>query len=121
MRETTAEVAKSFNDAAKGLELEVLALTVFETAEMINKILNKRSAPGGSGQLEEDATNRLSSRLRGLPLANDIVAKQIKLSRRFKFIAKYLPYYEGNRESALNRPKQGGADPWYSRDLISFW
>ncbi|KAK0710559.1 hypothetical protein B0T21DRAFT_297995 [Apiosordaria backusii] len=177
--ETTAEVAKSFNDAAKGLELEgyaasntpdknrylvlqwlqhtgdreaviqnwptvgngrilvtcrsifvaeadtiarsieVPVFTVPKTAQMIHRILNKRSAPWS--QLERDATNRLSSKLGGLALAIDIVAKQIKLSQRFKSVAEYVPYYEQNQEATMKRPKRGGGDPWYPRDLHNLW
>ncbi|KAK0753794.1 hypothetical protein B0T18DRAFT_434388 [Schizothecium vesticola] len=166
--ETTAEVARSFNDAAKGLKLEgysatnppdqnrhlaaiqnwptvghgkilvtcrsmfvaeadtiaqaieVPAFTVPETTEMIHKIL-KRSTLGNGGQLEENATDRLSSKLGGLPLAIDIVAKQIKLSRRFKSVAEYLSYIEDNQDSALQQPKRGGADPSYPRDMHNLW
>ncbi|KAK5654766.1 hypothetical protein OQA88_6802 [Cercophora sp. LCS_1] len=100
--------------------IQVPAFTVPETTEMMHKI-PKRSTLGNGGQLEEDATNRLSSKLGGLPLAIDIVAKQIKLSRRFKSVAQYLPYFEDNQESALMRPKRGGADPWYPRDLHNLW
>jgi len=99
--------------------IEVPAFTVTETTEMIHKIL-KRSTLGNGGQLE-DATDRLSSKLGGLPLAIDIVAKQIKLSRRFKSVAEYLSYFEDNQDSALKRPKRGGADPWYPRDMHNLW
>ncbi|KAK1755394.1 P-loop containing nucleoside triphosphate hydrolase protein, partial [Echria macrotheca] len=100
---------------------EVPALTVPETTEMIYKILKRLTVGLNGGQLEEDATNRLSSKLGGLPLAIDIVAKQIKLSRWFKSVAEYLPYFEDNQESALKRPKRGGADPWCPRDLHNLW
>lgn len=62
--------------------IEVPAFTVPETTEMIHKILKRSTrALGNGGELEEDATNRLSSKLGGLPLAIDIVAKQIKRSK----------------------------------------
>jgi hypothetical protein len=106
---------------AIAMAIEVPAFTVPETTEMIHKILNKRSAPESGSQLEEDATKQLSFRLGGLPLAIDIIAKQIKLSRRFKSVADYLPYYEENQVLAMKRQKRGGEDLWYSRDLHDLW
>ena len=103
------------------MAIEVPAFTVPETTEMIHKILSKRSAPESGGQLEEDATNQLSFRLGGLPLAIDIIAKQIKPSRGFKSVADYLTYYEENQELALKRQKRGDEDLWYSRDLHDLW
>ncbi|KAK3295120.1 P-loop containing nucleoside triphosphate hydrolase protein [Chaetomium fimeti] len=103
------------------IAIEVPAFTVAQSTEMIHKIINKRSVPGGSNQLEEDATNQLSVRLGGLPLAIDTIAKQIKLSPRFKSVAGYLVYYGGNQEPALKRRKRGGEDPWYPRDLHNLW
>ncbi|KAK4446016.1 P-loop containing nucleoside triphosphate hydrolase protein [Podospora aff. communis PSN243] len=102
--------------------IEVPAFNVSESTEMIHKILRRSTRAIGHGDnLEQDATNRLASKLGGLPLAIDIVAKQIKLSHRFKTVAEYLPYYEENQESALKRPKRGAADPWYNRDLHNLW
>ena len=103
--------------------IEVPAFTVPETTGMIHEILKGSTlGNGGLPEKEEDAINRLSSKLGGLPLAIDIVAKQIKLSRRrFKSIAEYLPYFEDNQEAALKRLERGDADPWCLRDLHNLW
>jgi hypothetical protein len=53
---------------------------------MIFKILSRKPAAAD----EVEATNRLSTKLGGLPLAVDIIAKQIRLSRRFRSVAEYL-------------------------------
>jgi hypothetical protein len=78
-----------------------------KSTEMIFKILSRKSAVVD----EVEAVNRLLTKLGGLPLAVNIIAKQIRLSRRFRSVAEYLPYFEQNQRSALERPKRGHRDP----------
>ncbi|KAK0642962.1 P-loop containing nucleoside triphosphate hydrolase protein [Cercophora newfieldiana] len=102
-------------------KIEVPAFTVPETTEMIRRILDEGSTPGNGGQFEEDATNRLSAKLGGLPLVIDIVAKQIRLSRRFGSVAEYLSFHEANQVLDLKPSKPEGADPWCYQALHDIW
>jgi hypothetical protein len=97
--------------------IEVPTFTVAESTEMIFKILSRKPAAAD----EVEATNRLSTKLGGLPLAVDIIAKQIRLWRRFRSVAEYLPYFEQNQRSALGRPKRGHRNPWYPKNLDNLW
>jgi hypothetical protein len=96
------------------LSIEIPPFTVAQSTEIILGMLSRKSAAPD----EVEAMNRLSTKLGGLALAIDIVAKQIGISSRFKSVTEYLPYFEQNQSSAL-KPRDG--DPWYSKDLDKFW
>ncbi|KAL9009768.1 MAG: hypothetical protein Q9173_005235 [Seirophora scorigena] len=70
--------------------IEIPAFTTNESGELIMNIMSKENA-SKDGHL---AAHELSEKLGGLALAIDIVAKQIKIRRRFRTIRDCLPYYD---------------------------
>lgn len=70
--------------------IEVPAFTVAESIEMILGIAGKTSAAAG----EVEAADQLSTKLGGVALAVDIIANYIRISRRFRSVAEYVPYFE---------------------------
>ncbi|KAH6623777.1 P-loop containing nucleoside triphosphate hydrolase protein [Chaetomium tenue] len=97
--------------------IEVPAFTVAESTELIFRILRNRSPEAD----EVAATNLLSAKLGGLALAVDIIARQIKVSRHFKSVADYLPHFDQNQNRALNQPRRGNGDFWYSKHFVNLW
>lgn len=96
--------------------VEVPPFTVAESTDMILHILNKQ----GASEEETQATSEISKRLGGLALPIDIIARRIKISRRFKSIMDFLSYLERNH-SVLGRPEQTDLDIYDSKDLESVW
>ncbi|KAK7398137.1 hypothetical protein QQX98_012501 [Neonectria punicea] len=97
--------------------IEAPPFTVHQSTELILKILNKSSAP----ESEIEATNNLSQQLGGIALAIDVIAQQIKVSRKYRSVAEFLPYYEQNHKNMLKRPGHSIADLSYSKDLDTVW
>jgi hypothetical protein len=97
--------------------IDAPTFTVAESTELILRILNRKAAAAD----EVEPTNRLSTKLGGLALAVDIIAKQVKISRRFRSVAAYLPHFEENQRSALKRPRRGHGDNWSPKDLDNLW
>lgn len=97
--------------------VEVPPFSNDQTTQLILQILNK--TPASVEQDELQATRLLSEQLGGLALAVDIVARNMKMSRRFKSVAEFLPYYEKNRRS-MNKRK-GTRKLAYTKDLDTVW
>ncbi|KAK3291921.1 P-loop containing nucleoside triphosphate hydrolase protein [Chaetomium fimeti] len=97
--------------------LEVPAFTITQSTELILRILDEDPAMAD----EVKATNELSAKLGGLPLAVDAIAKQIKTSRQFRSVAEYLPYFEQNESSALKSPRRWTSNFWYLKNLDGLW
>lgn len=97
--------------------VEVPQFSEDETTDLILQILNKTTTSVDDDELH--ATRTLSEQLGGLALAVDIVARNMKMSWRFKSVVDYLPYYEKNRRSMHKRK---GSRKWaYSKDLDTVW
>ena len=97
--------------------IEVPTFTTAEGGELIMTIMNRNI----STEDEVSAANELSEKLGGLALAIDIVAKQIEISKRFKTIRDFLPYYDQHRRTLHEQPKIEKFDPYYSKDIGSVW
>ena len=105
---------------AESLATSLIEIPTFSTDEstaLILQILNKSDM----STEETEATHNLSEQLGGLPLAIDIIAKNIKSSRRFRSVTEFLPYYERNRRTLHKRPKRDIRDITYSKDLETVW
>ncbi|KAI9671547.1 MAG: hypothetical protein M1817_003599 [Caeruleum heppii] len=97
--------------------IEVPTFTGQESGELMLKILNRTDA----GLDEVLAARELSAKLGGLALAIDIIAKQIKVRKRFKSVREFLPYYDEHRRMLQKRPKRGIFDPYYAKDIDTVW
>ena len=97
--------------------MEVPSFTPDEGSELMMQIIG-RSSPTED---ERAAAAELSDTLGGLALGVDIVAKQIRTSKRFKSVRDFLPYFYGNRRDMLQKPKRSGFDIYYSKDLDTVW
>lgn len=97
--------------------IEIPAFTTDESGELIMNIMNRKNA----SEDESLAAQELSEKLGGLALAIDVVAKQIKIRRRFETIRDFLPYYEQHYRTLHKRPKIGIFDPYYSKDIDTLW
>ncbi|RWA07908.1 hypothetical protein EKO27_g7190 [Xylaria grammica] len=95
--------------------IEVTTFSTEESTSLIFQILN-RSAVDSE---EIQAAASLAEQLGGLALAIDIIAKSIKISRRFKNIGEFLPYYEENYRALRHR--RGIRDVTYFKDLNTVW
>lgn len=97
--------------------IEITSFSVSESTGLLLKILNKCDA-----SLEEvNAAKALSEKLGGLPLAIDVIGKNIRAARKFKTIADFLPFYEKNQHALRKRSERGMRDVTYSKDLATVW
>lgn len=110
-------LAESLESSMQVAIVEVPPFSNDETTQLILQILDK--TPTSVKHDELQATRTLSEQLGGLALAVDIVAKNMKTSRRFKSVVDFLPYYEKNRRS-LNKRK-GARKSSYTKDLDTVW
>jgi hypothetical protein len=96
--------------------VEILTFSNDEGAELILNILGK-SRPSPK---EVTLSQELCSRLGGLALALDLMAKQMQV--RKKPLELFLPYYEAHRRTLDKRNKKRGIhDPYYDKDLETVW
>ncbi len=97
--------------------LEIPVFSIDESTTLILQILNKSDTSAD----EIEATYKLSEQLGGLPLAIDIIAKNIKSFGRFRSVTEFLPYYEQNRRALYKRPRRDIRDITYSKDPEAVW
>jgi NB-ARC domain len=98
--------------AASALEIPVFSKN--EGSEFIIQMLARDVT------LEErESSLELSEKLGGLPLALDMMAKQVRARR--KTVTQFLPYYERNRKLLYKNTRRGIASPYYSKDLETVW
>ncbi|KAL9612957.1 MAG: hypothetical protein Q9167_002486 [Letrouitia subvulpina] len=90
--------------------IEIPTFNKEESGERILRILNRKNI----SQDDVSAAQELSEKLGGLALLLDIVAKRIKVTKRFKNVRDFLPYYEEHYR-VLNK-RLGIVDPYYSKD-----
>ncbi|KAL9039792.1 MAG: hypothetical protein Q9214_004731 [Letrouitia sp. 1 TL-2023] len=97
--------------------IEIPAFNKEEGGELVLRILNRKNI----SQDEVSAAQELSEKLGGLALLVDIVAKQIKMTKRFKNIRDFLTHYEEHYRDLNKRPRLGIVDPYYSKDGDTVW
>lgn len=97
--------------------VEVPPFSNDETTQLILQILNKTPTSVKDDELQ--ATRTLSEQLGGLPLAVDIVARNMKMSPGFKSVVDFLPYYEKNRH--LINKREGSRKLACAKDLDTVW
>lgn len=97
--------------------IEVPSFTPEEGSELMIQIIG-RSSPTDD---EREAAVELSDKLGGLALGVDILAKQIRTSKRFKTIRDFLPYFYSHRRDLLSKPNRKGFNPYYSKDVQTVW
>lgn len=95
--------------------LEILTFSKYEGSQMILNILGKDEP----SEKEIGLSQELCSRLGGLALALDLMAKQMQV--RKKPLELFLPYYEAHRRTLDKRNKHGIHDPYYDKDLDTVW
>ena len=96
---------------------EITAFSVSDSTGFFLKILSKSNA-----SLEEvNAANTLSEKLGGLPLATDVIGKNIKAARKFKTATDFLPFYKKSHQALGKRSNPGIRDVTYSKDLAIVW
>ncbi|KAI1108245.1 P-loop containing nucleoside triphosphate hydrolase protein [Nemania sp. NC0429] len=97
--------------------IEVTTFSTQESTSLIFQILNRTAL----NSEETQAADALAERLGGLALAIEIIAKNIKASRRFKSIEEFLPYYEEHCVALRKRHRRGICDLTYSKDIDTVW
>ncbi|KAI1130670.1 P-loop containing nucleoside triphosphate hydrolase protein [Nemania abortiva] len=103
-------------ELAKSIAPSPIEVTTFSTQEgtsFIFQVLSRKVFNSG----ERRAADSLVGRLGGLPLAIDIMAKNIKASRHFRDIGEFLPYYEKNCIALKERHRRIIRDVTYSKDF----
>ncbi|KAF1957122.1 TPR-like protein [Byssothecium circinans] len=104
-------------DSQVDVPIEVPTFTSDEGSELMMQIIGRNNPT----QDERIAAVELSDRLGGLALGVDIVAKQIRTSKRFKSVKDFLPHFYEDRCELLKKPKRSGFNIYYSKDLDTIW
>ncbi|KAI1171207.1 P-loop containing nucleoside triphosphate hydrolase protein [Nemania sp. FL0916] len=97
--------------------MEVAALSTQESTSLIFQILDREAVNSEEAQ----AAASLAEQLGGIALAIDIMARYIKISRRFGTVGEFLPYYEANRRALRKTRRRGIRGVAYFKDLDTVW
>ncbi len=103
---------------ADALVDELIEVPTFTTDEGSDFLL-KNTGQEAISNADIDIAKQFSYRLGGLPLALEIVGKQIKT--RSTTVENFLPFYNRNRQVMNKEPKRGPKNPYYDKDLETVW